>query len=121
MVKEIEKEALQAYLFIGVKMKDRIEVYSDDFSPIIHNIENLSHTKKDDYQFHLSRREERMCIREFEEWCLDLSFEILLPKDKFDKLGVILASFLKTSRKIYLSVCVRSETMNRHAQHSRYR
>lgn len=86
IVEEIREEALQAYLIVGAKMKDRIEVYSDEFEPVIESLEDLIYTSKGDYQFHTSRREGRICIREVEKWCLELSFEISLSRDKFDEL-----------------------------------
>jgi len=86
IIEEIQEEALESHLIIGVKMKNRIEVYSDEFGLLIESLEDLIYTNRGDYQFHTNRREGRLCIREIEGWCLSLSFEILLSKDKFDEL-----------------------------------
>ena len=86
IIEEIEKNALRARLYIGVKMKDRIEVYSDNFSPILENMDELIYTDEGDYQFHTSRNDGQVCIREVDGWCLNMSFDVSLATDKFDEL-----------------------------------
>lgn len=99
IVEEVKEEARQGYLLIGVKMQDRIEVYGDSFGPVVGNLDELIYTNKGDYQFHTSRRTGRLCIREVEEWCLDLSFEVSLSRDKFDELRSKIGELSKDERE----------------------
>ena len=69
---EIERAARQSFLVIALKKDRHYEIYIGHFSPLENNRSSLSYSKRGVYQFHVEEQGNKACIREVDDYCLNL-------------------------------------------------
>lgn len=74
----VEAEASQGYLVVVIKQENRYEIYLGNFQPIIDNKSELLHAENGNCQFHIDRHEQKVCLREIADYCLELNQELSL-------------------------------------------
>ena len=79
---DVLKQANEARLVVAVKFKDRIEVYWGDMHTLIENRDRLSFSKKRVYQYTFRITGSRLCIKEVDNYCLNLEFTLSYPESQ---------------------------------------